>query len=190
MVYFSFFRLGCNNSQLPATNTVKAYQYEMEKEFVKLLNRHPGILYKVCSLYCKDSEDRKDLFQEIVLQLWKAYPAFKNESAVTTWMYRIALNTAISNFRKRAGKPQPVSFSDIEFQIPDLKDESLSEEITFLYAAIGQLSPIEKAVITLYLDDKSYDEMAVILGISKSNVGVKLNRIKSKLERLIKSATR
>ena len=162
----------------------------MEKEFVSLLNRHPGILYKVCSLYCKDRDDRNDLFQEIVLQLWKAYPAFKNESAVTTWMYRIALNTAISNFRKKAGKPQPVSFTEVAFQIPDLKEETADEEISLLYASIEQLSPVEKAVISLYLDDRSYDEMATILGISKSNVGVKLNRIKTKLEKLIKSTTR
>ena len=162
----------------------------MEKEFVSLLNRHPGILYKVCSLYCKEPDDRNDLFQEIVLQLWKAYPAFKNESAVTTWMYRIALNTAISNFRKKAGKPQPVSFSEMEIQIPDLKEDTSDEEISLLYASIEQLSPVEKAVISLYLDDRSYDEMATILGISKSNVGVKLNRIKTKLEKLIKSTTR
>ncbi|MGM9510704.1 RNA polymerase sigma factor [Larkinella sp. GY13] len=162
----------------------------MEKEFVSLLNRHPGILYKVCSLYCKDRDDRNDLFQEIVLQLWKAYPTFKNESAVSTWMYRIALNTAISNFRKKSGKPQPVSFSDLEIQIPDLREDIADEEISLLYASIEQLSPVEKAVISLYLDDRSYDEMATILGISKSNVGVKLNRIKTKLEKLIKSTTR
>ncbi|GAB3935557.1 RNA polymerase sigma factor [Larkinella terrae] len=161
----------------------------MEKEFVILLNRHPGILYKVCSLYCQEPEDRKDLFQEIVLQLWKAFPAFKNESAITTWMYRIALNTAISNFRKRTQKPQPIAFSTSELQIPDLKDDHFEEERTQLYTAIGQLSPVEKAVITLYLDDRSYDEMATILGISKSNVGVKLNRIKLKLEKLIKATT-
>jgi RNA polymerase sigma factor (sigma-70 family) len=162
----------------------------MEKEFVNLLNRHPGILYKVCSLYCKEAEDRNDLFQEIVLQLWKAYPTFKNESAITTWMYRIALNTAISNYRKKAGKPQPVSFSDLELQIPDLKDDTFDDDISLLYTSIEQLSPVEKAIITLYLDDKSYDEMAAIIGISKSNVGVKLNRIKTKLEQLVKSATR
>ncbi|RRB13508.1 RNA polymerase sigma factor [Larkinella knui] len=162
----------------------------MEKEFVSLLNQHPGILYKVCSLYCQEPDDRKDLFQEIVLQLWKAYPAFKSESAVTTWMYRIALNTAISNYRKKVGKPQAVSFSELEFQIPDLKDDAPDEELSLLYASIEQLSPVEKAVITLYLDDNSYDEMAAILGISKSNVGVKLNRIKTKLERIIKSTTR
>jgi RNA polymerase sigma factor (sigma-70 family) len=162
----------------------------MEKEFVSLLNRYPGIIYKVCSLYCKERDDRNDLFQEIVLQLWKAYPAFKNESTVTTWMYRIALNTAISNFRKKAGKPQPVSFSEMEIQIPDLKEETADEEISLLYASIELLSPVEKAVISLYLDDRSYDEMATILGISKSNVGVKLNRIKTKLEKLVKSTTR
>ncbi|KAA9357322.1 RNA polymerase sigma factor [Larkinella humicola] len=162
----------------------------MEKEFVSLLNRYPGILYKVCSLYCRDRDDRNDLFQEIVLQLWKAYPTFKNESAVSTWMYRISLNTAISNFRKKSGKPQPVSFSDLDFQIPDFKEDIAEEEISLLYASIEQLSPVEKAVISLYLDDRSYDEMATILGISKSNVGVKLNRIKTKLEKLIKSTTR
>ncbi|GAB3342562.1 RNA polymerase sigma factor [Larkinella ripae] len=162
----------------------------MEKEFVSLLNQHPGILYKVCSLYCKDSEDRNDLFQEIVLQLWKAYPAFKNESSVPTWMYRIALNTAISNYRKKTGKPPTVSFSSHELQVPDLTDDPLDEEIRLLYASIEKLSPIEKAVITLYLDDRSYDDMAGIIGISKTNVGVKLNRIKAKLEKLINAATR
>lgn len=161
----------------------------MEKEFVQLLNRHPGIIYKVCSLYCQDPDDRKDLFQEIVLQLWKAYSMFRNESGVTTWMYRVALNTAISNYRKKTGKIQSVPFSGLELQIPDLRDESSDESISRLYRAIEQLSPVEKAVITLYLDDRSYDEIASIIGISKSNVGVKLNRIKTKLEHLIKVKT-
>ncbi|WP_111630503.1 RNA polymerase sigma factor [Larkinella arboricola] len=162
----------------------------MEKEFVSLLNRHPGILYKVCSLYCKEPADREDLFQEIVLQLWRAYPGFKNESSVTTWMYRIALNTAISNFRRKAVKVQGVPFSENELQIPDLREDTTDEEVRALYGAIEQLSPIEKAVITLYLDDRSYDEIATIIGITKTNVGVKLNRIKAKLERLLKSTTR
>ncbi|MFD1140412.1 RNA polymerase sigma factor [Larkinella insperata] len=162
----------------------------MEKEFVSLLNRHPGILYKVCSLYCKESADREDLFQEIVLQLWRAYPTFKNESSVTTWMYRIALNTAISNYRRKAVKVQAVPFSANELQIPDLREEASDEAVKALYGAIEQLSPIEKAVITLYLDDRSYDEIAAIIGISKTNVGVKLNRIKAKLEKMINLSTR
>ncbi|MFC5411853.1 RNA polymerase sigma factor [Larkinella bovis] len=162
----------------------------MEQEFVTLLNRHPGILYKVCSLYGKTPDDRNDLFQEIVLQLWKAYPVFKKESTFTTWMYRIALNTAISNYRKVARKPQTVSFSELDLQIPDLHDNATDEQSSLLYDAIEQLSAVEKAVIMLYLDDKSYDDMAAIIGISTSNVGVKLNRIKAKLEKLIHSATR
>ncbi|WP_234733652.1 RNA polymerase sigma factor [Tellurirhabdus bombi] len=161
----------------------------MEKEFISLLNRHPGILYKVCSLYCKDDEDRKDLFQEMVLQLWKAFPAFREEAMATTWMYRIALNTAISNYRKQTRKPLPLPLSEGIFQIPDLQDTVAHEDSRRLYAAIEQLSPVEKAVITLYLDDHNYEEMAAILGISKSNVGVKLNRIKAKLEKLIKTIT-
>ncbi|MGA0560610.1 RNA polymerase sigma factor [Larkinella sp. VNQ87] len=162
----------------------------MEKEFVRLLNQHPGLLYKVCSLYGPKPEDREDLFQEIVLQLWKAYPTFKHESSVTTWLYRIALNTAISNYRRKTVRVQAVPFSDSDLQIPDLSDDTLADEVKALYAAIEHLSPIEKAVITLYLDDKSYEEMAAIIGISKTHVGVKLNRIKTKLEKLLKSTTR
>lgn len=157
----------------------------MEKEFVHLLNRHCGILYKVCSLYCKEPEDRKDLFQEMVLQLWKAFPTFRHDASVTTWMYRIALNTAVSTYRKKAARPPTIPFPEAGLVIPDLPETTHQEEAQKLYAAIAQLSPIEKAVVTLYLDDKSYDEMAAILGISKSNVGVKLNRIKTKLEKLV-----
>ncbi|GAB3255235.1 sigma-70 family RNA polymerase sigma factor [Larkinella harenae] len=161
----------------------------MEQEFVSLLNRHPGILYKVCSLFCNDPDDRNDLFQEIVLQLWKAFPQFRQEASVTTWMYRIALNTAVSNYRRKTGNVRLVPFSGSELHIPDLRDNAADESIKALYDAIEQLSPVEKAIIMLYLDDKSYDEMASIMGISKTNVGVKLNRIKSKLEKLIKVTT-
>ncbi|MBC7890667.1 MAG: RNA polymerase sigma factor [Sphingobacteriaceae bacterium] len=162
----------------------------MEKEFILVLNRHPGILYKVCRVYCPDEEDRKDLFQEIVLQLWQAFPAFRREANPSTWMYRIALNTAISNFRKQTRKPLPTPFSHLPFPLSDFADETAQpDEITQLYAAIDQLSTIEKALVMLYLDEKSYEEMAVILGISKSNVGVKLNRVRSKLEKLVQPLT-
>ncbi len=160
----------------------------MEKDFVEMINVHRGIIYKVCNLYCHDEEDKKDLFQEIVLQLWKAFPSFRKEALNTSWMYRVALNTAISNFRKESKKPDRKSISDAEFQIPDINfsaDEN--EKLHLLKQAIEKLSEIEKAIIMLYLEDKSYDEIAEIIGISHSNVGVRLNRIKSKLEKIIKS---
>ena len=160
----------------------------MEKDFVDMINTHRGIIYKVCNLYCNDEEDKKDLFQEIVLQLWKAFPSFRNESLNTSWMYRVALNTAISNFRKESKKPDRKSISDADFQIPDVSFYAEeNEQLNLLKQAIEKLSAIEKAIIMLYLEDKSYDEIAEIVGISNSNVGVRLNRIKTKLEKIIKS---
>lgn len=160
----------------------------LEKEFVHIINSHRGLLYKICNLYCDEAEDRKDLFQEIVLQLWKSYPKFRNESSISTWIYRIGLNTAISNFRKASQKIYQTSMQDEVFQVPD-PDQFIqdNEKFAALHQAIGKLNIIEKALIMLYLEEKSYEEMAAILGISKSNVGVKLNRIKSNLEKTIKT---
>lgn len=159
----------------------------MEKDFISILNQNAPILYKVCNLYCEIPEDRADLFQEIVLQLWKAFPNFRKEAKVSTWMYRIALNTAISNFRKKPKGVFKVSLSDAGFEIPDpVKHFSENDNITVLYKAIAQLNALEKAMIMLFLEEKSYQEIAEITGLSKTNVGVKLNRIKNKLEVIIK----
>jgi len=162
----------------------------MEKPFLDMINAHRGIIYKVCNLYCVGAEDKKDLFQEIVLQLWKSFSQFRNESLLSTWMYRVALNTAISNFRKEKRKPERKSISVAEFQIPDMDELSKeTENLGLLKDAINQLTEIEKAVIMLYLDERSYEEISEIVGITKSNVGVRLNRIKSKLEAMIKKET-
>lgn len=159
----------------------------MEKTFIDMINTHRGLIYKVCNLYCDTQEDKKDLFQEIVLQLWKSFAGFRNESLLSTWMYRVALNTAISNFRKEKRKPERKSISVAEFQIPDMDERSNeTENLGLLSQAIAQLTEIEKAIIMLYLDEKSYDEISEIIGITKSNVGVRLNRIKAKLETIIK----
>lgn len=160
----------------------------MEKDFIELINRHPGILYKVCRAYCQQEADRQDLYQEIVLQLWRAFPTFRHQANASTWMYRIAMNTAISDYRKGQRTHPTTPFSQLVTALPDLSDEdAFPAEITQLYEAINQLSKIEKALILLYLDDKRYDEIASIMGITNSNVGVKLNRIKAKLEKLVNS---
>jgi RNA polymerase sigma factor (sigma-70 family) len=159
----------------------------METEFVEIINRHRGIIHKVCHLYGHQKEYPEDLFQEIVLQLWKAFPTFRNESLVTTWMYRVALNTAISQFRRQVKIPESQSLSRKEFSIPDtpaFREEN--EHSALLEMAIRHLTKVEKAVIMLYLEDKNYREIADIMGITVSNVGVKLNRIKSKLEQIVK----
>lgn len=160
----------------------------MEKEFIEMINTHRGILYKVCNLYCNDPEDKKDLFQEMVLQLWRSFKSFRKDSQASTWMYRVALNTAITNFRKESRKPERFGISESELQIPDISDLAhQSENLGLLKQAIDQLNAIEKAIIMLYLDEKSYDEIAHVLGVTRTNVGVKINRIKSKLELIIKS---
>lgn len=158
----------------------------MEDQFIHMINNHRGILYKVCNLYARNKDDKEDLFQEIILQLWKSFPNFRNESLLSTWMYRVALNTAISSFRKESKKPERQSISKAEFQIPDMDSIPIeNENLIMLNAAIQQLTRIEKALIMLYLEEKSYQEISQILGISNSNVGVKLNRIKTKLEKII-----
>ncbi|SHF65414.1 RNA polymerase sigma factor [Pedobacter caeni] len=160
----------------------------MEKAFIKMINEHRGIIYKVCNLYCLEKEYKKDLFQEIVLQLWKSFPSFRNESQRSTWMYRVALNTAITIFRKESRAPERRSISDAEFEIPDMDTfTDQQEQMGLLKQAINTLTQIEKAIILLYLEEKSYEEISEIIGISKTNVGVKINRIKIKLEKTIKS---
>ena len=128
------------------------------------------------------------MFQEMVLQLWKSYPKFRNESAISTWMYRIGLNTAISHLRKRPKNVFKISLSEDVFQIPDPAYFATENTgIAALHQAIAQLNTIEKAIMMLYLEEKSYREIALILGITKSNVGVKISRIKEKLEIILKS---
>ena len=156
----------------------------MRKEFVDILNNHRGLIYKVCHLYCDDPEDRKDLFQEIVLQVWKSLESFRQESTIGTWMYRIALNTAITHFRKEKRLGGKVSLTGID--IPDLNDSSEKEDqLKELFKAIENLDRIDKSIILLYLEEKNYEEISEITGLTRTNVGVRLNRIKIKLSNTI-----
>ncbi len=160
----------------------------MEKEFIELINNNRALIFKVCNLYCSHHEGRRDLFQEVVLQLWKSFAGFRKASSNSTWVYRVALNTAISNFRKESRKPEKKSLTLLEFEIPDIAGATDNkEDLSTLSLAIAKLTQIEKAIIMLYLDEKSYDEISEIIGISSSNVGVRLNRIKNKLSKLIKN---
>ena len=156
----------------------------MRKEFVDILNNHRGLIYKVCHLYCDDPEDRKDLFQEIVLQVWKSLGSFRQESTIGTWMYRIALNTAITHFRKEKRLGGKVSLTGID--IPDLNDSNEKEDqLRELFKAIENLDRIDKSIILLYLEEKNYEEISEITGLTRTNVGVRLNRIKIKLSNKI-----
>lgn len=149
-----------------------------------MINQHRGLIYKICHLYADNRGDREDLFQDIVLQLWRAFPSFKGESLISTWMYRVALNTAISWFRKEKRKPGVQAISGAELQLPEIEPTAETE---ILHQAIQYLTQVEKAIIILYLDEKSYQEISDIVGISLSNVGVRINRIKTKLEKIVKT---
>ncbi len=141
-------------------------------------------MHKISFIYANTSLIREDLYQEITLQLWKSYPSFRNESAFSTWMYKVALNTAIS-FTKKTFLPENGPKDEPSYEMED--DTEYSEKVRTLYKAISRLKKVEKAIILLWLEERSYDEIAATIGISVKNVSVKLVRIKEKLSDMIKS---
>ncbi len=151
----------------------------MEQQFIRIISQHQAIIHRVCRAYRDTPEDREDLFQEIVYQLWKAFPAFQQRSSITTWMYRIALSTAMAKYRKKSSRVRTTSLDGIEVATAAPPKAHPKQEL--LHRAIATLSDAEKAVITLYLDNYRYEEIAQITGMSSNHVGVKLNRIKQKL---------
>lgn len=160
----------------------------MEKEFLQIITDNQGIIHKVCSIYCDSEEDRRDLFQEIVAQLWKSYSSFRNESKFSTWMYRVALNTAITSFKRDKRQPDKsgISFEKIQI-VDDSCDMEAEDQIRMLNKAVARLTGIEKSIILLFLEDKKYEEIADITGITQNYVRVKMNRIKKKLKELMTS---
>ncbi|MDD2380997.1 MAG: sigma-70 family RNA polymerase sigma factor [Mariniphaga sp.] len=158
----------------------------MERDFLHIIRVNQGIIHKVCNMYCDREEDRNDLFQEIIVQLWKSYPSFRNESKVSTWMYRVGLNTAITSFRKNKRRPDQNSLSVENFQMADENPEYETEEnIKQLHRAVAQLTGVEKSIVLLFLENKKYEEIAEITGITQNYVRVKMNRIKKKLKILM-----
>ena len=155
----------------------------MEKEFLQIITENQGIIHKVCSIYCDLEEDRRDLFQEILMQLWKSYPSFRSESKFSTWMYRVALNTAITSFKKDKRQPDKSGVAYESLQLAeDLYDTAVEDQIKMLHKAVSNLTGIEKSIILLFLEDKKYEEIAEITGITQNYVRVKMNRIKKKLK--------
>ena len=158
----------------------------LEKEFLENIEKYKAVIFKISKMYMDNFDDQKDLFQEITFQAWKAYPRFEGRSAFSTWLYRVALNTAIV-FLKTEKKRGFIQNDEIEkFTIAQV-DYNQEEELKLkkMYDAIHQLNPIDKALIFYYLEDYSGKEMADLLGITEINARVKLNRAKDKLRQLI-----
>jgi RNA polymerase sigma-70 factor (ECF subfamily) len=172
------------NGQYLAETVTLPYMKTMEHEFTVLIQQHRGIIFKVIRLYVNHEEDEKDLYQEILYQVWKSLPSFEGKSKFSTWLYRVSLNTALSFIRKidSNGKHQTLENVDIP-----LEQHGLSEETTMLYQAIKQLSEVDRLLITLHLDGYSHDEIAEIAGITKNHVTVKLFRIRESLTKKLKA---
>src|SRR5258708_18453614 len=151
------------------------------RTFIEIVKENEGLIYKVTKVYSNSKEDEQDLYQEIVYQLWKCFGSFRNESKISTWMYRIALNTAIAYLSKEKKKGNQIPIDDALLNKPDTSDSLKEERSAVLFAHIKQLNEIEKGIILLYLEGKTYDEIAGITGFSTTNIGTRLGRIKQKL---------
>lgn len=156
-----------------------------EEEFISILRSYQGIIHKVNLIYFSVSEDRKDNFQEVVYHMWRAYPKLKNKEKIASWIYAIAINTAVSKIRKDSRYSFTGDIESINISLSDC-DMEISFDFQQLLEAIRQLKDVDKSIMLLYLEDYNYNEIGDIVGISSSNVGVRINRAKKQLEKLLK----
>ena len=155
----------------------------IEKEFIEMIAAQKRVIYKVCYVYAKDEDDLNDLFQEVVLNLWKGFPRYRGDSKLTTWVYSVATKTCITYLRHVTKRPQTVPLTtDVTGLLADENEHA--GQLRELYRLINQLGKLERALILLWLEERSYQEIAEILGISRANVAVKLNRTKEKLKKM------
>lgn len=154
---------------------------QIDSNFLEVINQNIGIAHKVCRIYFQDADEREDLLQEMMYQLWRSYPRFDGHSKFSTWMYSVCLNTALT-YKRKTVKHKVERLSESHHQIAEQHTGTNHEDIRLLYDAIATLSSLNKAIILLYLENMSYDEIASITGLTKSNVSVKLVRIKKELE--------
>lgn len=155
---------------------------------MEIISSHQLIIFKVCNMYCTNPEDKKDLVQEVILQLWRSFEKYDERFKLSTWIYRITMNVAISNYRKyttRQKRFQPLDKNLVNIAIEE--DRELTEQTQMLWQMIKQLNEFDKALVILYLEEKSYEEIGSILDISKNVVGVRLNRIRQKLKKKIEN---
>lgn len=154
-------------------------------EFTQLISENEGALFKITSVYTNDRDNQQDLYQEIVLQLWKSYDSYKGQSKRSTWLYRIALNTAISYLRKSKKQKVLIPIDQVVSELAIHHDPLFEERLKMLYEQIKGLDALEKGIILLYLEDRNYEEIAAITGLTVTNVATRLSRIKTKLKKQI-----
>jgi RNA polymerase sigma factor (sigma-70 family) len=162
---------------------------EDKEAFLRLIQNNKGIIWKICNSYCKNEYQREDLAQEIIYQLWKSGTHFDNTYKFSTWMYRIALNVAISHYRKESRSDKVIALAENHLEVAEKTDGTSQQEekIRRLQQFINQLEELNRALMILYLEEKSYSEIAEILGISETNVATKISRIKERLKQQLKN---
>jgi RNA polymerase sigma factor (sigma-70 family) len=160
---------------------------EWETSFLADVNQNIRIVHRVCHTYFpRDAMEREEVFQDIMYQLWKSYPQFKGESKFSTWMHKVALNTAITHIRRSTREPRSAGLTEPIAHAPDMNEHMhREEEVRQLYQAIDTLMGIDKAIILLHLEDQDYDEIAAITGLTRTNVSVRLVRIRRALKEYV-----
>jgi RNA polymerase sigma factor (sigma-70 family) len=161
---------------------------DLRETFQTLVEAHKKILYKICNSYCPDRDSRDDLAQEIMFQLWRSFPKFDARCRFSTWMYRIALNVAISFYRSESVRTRHVISGEPHLLEMAGETETQPEDVRLLYQFIEALDPLNKALILLYLDENSYAEIADVLGITETNVATKISRLKTKMKQEFSAA--
>lgn len=154
---------------------------QKEEAFTSIIKENEGIIYKITRIYSNTEADQKDLYQEVVYQLWKGFDGFRGEAKISTWMYRIALNTALYHIRKEKRRGYNVSLDELNLKEEEY-DPVLEERSALMYAKIRSLNDIDKGIVLLFLEGKKYEEISEIIGLSTSNVGTRMGRIKEKLK--------
>ncbi|MDE3740447.1 RNA polymerase sigma factor [Maribacter polysaccharolyticus] len=154
---------------------------DREGEFIQVIKENEGVIFKITTIYTDNREDQQDLYQDIVYQLWKSFESFRGEAKFSTWMYRIALNTALTHIKRNKRKGHSVAIEEVVLQQTELYDTAFEQRIKILYKHIHQLNVLEKGLMLLLLEGKSYSEISEITGLTPSNVGTRLSRIKLKL---------
>lgn len=159
---------------------------DKESEFVQIIKQNEGVIFKITTFYTYNKVDQQDLYQDIVYQLWKSFDAFRGEAKISTWMYRIALNTALTRIKKSKRRGFSVAIDKVILEQTENYDSEFEEQLRRVYAHIGKLNVLEKGVMLLLLEGKKYDEIAEITGLTTSNVGTRISRIKEKLKTQLK----
>ncbi|MFN3997617.1 RNA polymerase sigma factor [Algoriphagus sp.] len=154
-----------------------------EDEFIHLIQQNQGLIYKITTIYTRDREEQKDLYQEIVYQTWKSFDQFKKASKPSTWLYRVGMNTAITSLNRSKKRVAAVPLDGLDLDFADELDSGMEERLKSLYSEIRKLGLLDRGIVFLFLEGKSHEEISEIVGISGSNVGTRLSRIKEKLRK-------